>query len=60
MKKGIAVKERFNAYFPEREEGQGMVEYGLILVLVAITAIAGLIIIGPKISSFFSSMGSSV
>jgi pilus assembly protein Flp/PilA len=54
------VKERLATYFPAREEGQGMVEYGLILVLVAIVAIAGLIILGPKLASFFTSMGSSI
>ena len=43
-----------------REEGQGMVEYGLIIALVAVVAIAGLIILGPKIGSLFSSLGTSV
>lgn len=46
--------------FPKRAGGQGMVEYGLIIALVAVVAIAGLIILGPKISSMFSSLGSSV
>ena len=35
------------------EEGQGMVEYGLIIALVAVVAIAGLILIGPKIKDMF-------
>jgi pilus assembly protein Flp/PilA len=48
------------AYFPEREEGQGLVEYGLIIALVAVVAIAGLIILGPKVASLFSDLGSSV
>ena len=48
------------SYFPEREEGQGMVEYGLIIALVAVVAIAGLIILGPKVGSLFSSLGTSV
>ena len=43
-----------------KEEGQGMVEYGLIIALVAVVAIAGLIVLGPKISGMFSSLGSSV
>jgi len=43
-----------------RERAQGMVEYGLILVLVAIAAIAGLLILGPKLSAGFSSIASSV
>jgi pilus assembly protein Flp/PilA len=45
---------------PTREAGQGMVEYGLIIALVAVVAIAGLIILGPKIADLFSSLGSSV
>jgi pilus assembly protein Flp/PilA len=47
-------------YVPEREEGQGLVEYALILVLIAIVCIAGLIVMGPKIASFFTALGSSV
>ncbi len=43
-----------------REEGQGLVEYGLIIALVAVLAIAGLIIFGPAISSLLSSLGGSV
>jgi Flp pilus assembly pilin Flp len=39
---------------------QGLVEYGLIIALVAIIAIAGLIIFGPAISALLSSLGGSV
>lgn len=35
------------------EEGQGMTEYGLILALIAVAAIAVLILLGPKIVGFF-------
>ena len=45
---------------PRREEGQGMVEYGLIIALVAVVAIAGLIILGPAIASLFTNLGSSI
>jgi pilus assembly protein Flp/PilA len=40
-------------YLP-REEGQGMVEYALILVLVAIVVIAILAVLGPQIGAVFS------
>ena len=40
--------------------GQGLVEYGLIIALVAVLAIAGLIIFGPAISSLLGNLGSSV
>ncbi len=40
--------------FLHREEGQGLVEYALILVLVAIVVIAILTILGPQIGEVFS------
>lgn len=40
-------------YLP-REEGQGLVEYALILVLVAVVVIIVLIILGPTIGNIFS------
>ena len=36
------------------ESGQGMVEYGLILGLVAVAAVAALLLLGPKISALFT------
>ncbi|MFP4394367.1 MAG: Flp family type IVb pilin [Anaerolineales bacterium] len=40
-------------YLP-REEGQGLVEYALILVLVAVVVIAVLTLLGPAIADIFS------
>lgn len=40
--------------FLPREEGQGLVEYALILVLVAIVVIAILLLVGPAIGNVFS------
>mgnify|MGYP000005846680 CR=1 FL=1 len=40
-------------YMP-REEGQGLVEYALILVLVAIVVIVILSLLGTQVSSVFS------
>ena len=36
------------------EEGQGMVEYGLILGLIAVAAVAALLLLGPKIADMFN------
>lgn len=36
------------------ESGQGLVEYGLIIFLVAIVVIAVLLLVGPRIGSVFS------
>lgn len=46
--------------FTFREHAQGLVEYGLIIALVAILAIAALIVFGSAISSLLSSMGGSI
>lgn len=40
--------------FLNREDGQGLVEYALILVLVAIVVIAVLALLGPIIANVFS------
>ena len=42
------------------DAGQGLVEYGLILVLIAIVAIVALIFIGTQLSTTLSNIGSSV
>ncbi len=46
-------------YLP-REEGQGLVEYALILVLVAIVVIGILTILGPQIGNVFSKITSGL
>ncbi|MEZ0396693.1 MAG: Flp family type IVb pilin [Anaerolineales bacterium] len=43
-----------------REHGQGLVEYALILVLVAIVVIAVLMLLGPIIGNVFSKINSSL
>lgn len=44
----------------ENEEGQGMVEYGLIIALVAVFAIVGLALLGPKLSAMFTNISTSL
>lgn len=39
--------------FFKDESGQGMVEYGLIIALIAIAVIAALKLLGPAISGIF-------
>jgi pilus assembly protein Flp/PilA len=46
-------------FFP-KEKGQGLVEYALILVLVAIVVIAALMILGPIIGNTFSTINNSL
>ncbi len=46
--------------FLPREQGQGLVEYALILVLVAIVVIAILLLLGPVIGNVFSNIVRSI
>ncbi|GAC1541839.1 MAG: hypothetical protein NVS4B8_22650 [Herpetosiphon sp.] len=46
--------------FFAREEGQGLVEYALILVLIAIVVIGVLTVLGKKVSSVFSEINSGL
>ena len=46
--------------FAPKEKGQGLVEYALILVLVAIVVIAALMIRGPIIGNVFSTINNSL
>jgi pilus assembly protein Flp/PilA len=46
--------------FAPKEKGQGLVEYALILVLVAIVVIAALMILGPVIGNIFSTINASL
>jgi pilus assembly protein Flp/PilA len=52
------VKMIVDLYVPQAEEteeleGQGMVEYGLILALVSVVAIAVLLIVGENLDAVF-------
>ena len=42
------------------DSGQGLVEYGLILVLIAIVAVVALIFFGGQVSEILSNVGNSV
>ncbi len=55
------VGELLSRFVPRRrEEGQGLVEYALIIALVAIVVIAALVLIGGNISNTFNSVGTSI
>jgi pilus assembly protein Flp/PilA len=46
--------------FHPQERGQGLVEYAIILVFVAIVVIAIVRMLGPKVGNIFSTINSSV
>jgi pilus assembly protein Flp/PilA len=49
-----------HSFFAREEEGQGLVEYALILVLIAIVVIGILTLLGGKVSEVFSSINSGL
>ena len=50
----------FFAATPGHQKGQGLVEYALILVLVAVVVIVALMVLGPIIGNTFSTINSSI
>jgi pilus assembly protein Flp/PilA len=46
--------------YAPKEKGQGLVEYALILVLIAVVVIAILAVLGPQIGSVFSQISDSL
>jgi pilus assembly protein Flp/PilA len=46
--------------FAPKEKGQGLVEYAIILALVAIVVIAVMRLLGPKFGNTFSTISSSL
>lgn len=46
--------------FWKRREGQGMAEYALILSLIAVVAIVGMALLGPKLREVFMKIVNSL
>ena len=46
--------------FLKDENGQGMVEYGLIIGLIAVVVVAALVVLGPKIRDMFTGVSGKV
>ena len=46
--------------FLAHEEGQGLLEYGLVIILAAIVVVAVLLILGPTVGNMFSTVVNAV
>ena len=46
--------------FVQQEKGQGLVEYAIIIALIAIVVIAVMTTLGKKVNNTFNSIGSSL
>ncbi|HEX5418320.1 MAG TPA: Flp family type IVb pilin [Chloroflexota bacterium] len=55
-----ALYLRLMSLLPEPEEGQGLAEYALILVLIAIVCVLALTFLGTTVSSVISLIGADM
>jgi Flp pilus assembly pilin Flp len=42
------------------DEGQDLIEYGLLVGIITITAIAAIQLIGPKVTAYFTNLNSAM
>lgn len=57
--KNVSMMVRRLTQMGRQEEGQSMIEYGLIIALVAVAVVGTLTLLGPKIAGLFTNvMGS--
>ena len=56
----LRLREMMVTERDEDEEGQGMVEYALILVLIAVVVIVILTVVGRQVSNVFSNVSSGL
>lgn len=54
------IRKEIIMLFTPIERGQGLVEYSIILALVAIVVIAVMRLLGPKVGNSFSSINNSM
>ena len=54
------IKSLYDLYVPEKAEGQGLVEYALILVLISVVAIVALQVLGDEIRAVFDDVTSTL
>ena len=56
----FVLKAWLQAKFSSDERGAALVEYGFLLALIAVIAIAALTLLGGKVSTKFSTVSSSL
>ena len=53
------MKALFNKFVRE-ESGQDLIEYGLLIGIITVGAIAAILAIGPKVQSYFEDLNSAL
>ena len=46
--------------FVRDDEGQDLIEYGLLIGIITVACIAAILAIGPKVGSYFSNLNSNL
>jgi pilus assembly protein Flp/PilA len=54
------MKGENNMLFAPKEKGQGLIEYALIIVLIAVVVIVVLRLLGPRIGGVFSAINTDL
>ena len=54
------MMKTYLATYVKDEKGQGMAEYGLLLALIAVVAIAGVVLLGPAIQNMFTNVSGQI
>ena len=55
----IVVKQLF-AHFVRDDEGQDLIEYGLLIGIITVACIAAILAIGPKVGSYFTNLNANL
>jgi pilus assembly protein Flp/PilA len=54
------IVKQFAMKLVRDEQGQDLIEYGLLIGIITVGAIAAILAIGPKVASYFSSLNSAL
>jgi pilus assembly protein Flp/PilA len=52
--------KKFAIRFVRDEQGQDLIEYGLLIGIITVGAIAAILAIGPKVTNYFSKLNASL
>ncbi len=56
----MGVHERISAWLRTGSEAQGMVEYALVLVLIAVVVLVVLIVLGNQVKNVFCNLAGAI
>jgi pilus assembly protein Flp/PilA len=56
----MTLRRKVLASLQRSERAQTLVEYGLLIALIAVVVIAALIFLGPVVSGLFNNIGSTI